>query len=91
MLAGSDQAVLLAAGLSVVLLLLLLLLGLAVYHLWKKKKKKKQEQQGQSQYEELPSTLPSGPECSAPVLLVSQKPWAALVSSTEQHKDLFVP
>lgn len=88
MLAGSDPAVLLAAGLSLVLLLLLLLLllGLAVYHLWKKKKK-----QGQSQYEELPSTLPSGPECSAPVLLVSQNPWAALVSSTEQRKDLFVP
>lgn len=80
-----------AAGLAV-LLLLLLLLGLAVYHLWKKKKKKekeKKEQERQNQHEELPPTLPSLPGGSAPVILVSQNSWAALVSSTKEHKDLF--
>ncbi|XP_038592022.1 synaptotagmin-15 isoform X4 [Micropterus salmoides] len=63
-----DQVILLPIGLSVGLLLLLLL-GLLVYYLWRKNK-------GQSQYEELLSTVPSVPPCSAPVILVSQSPWA---------------
>ncbi|KAG8008720.1 Synaptotagmin-15, partial [Nibea albiflora] len=66
----SDQVLLLAAGLSVGLLFLLLL-GLMLYCLWRKKKKK-----GQSQYEELLSTVPSVPARSAPVILVSQGSWA---------------
>ncbi|XP_044033739.1 synaptotagmin-15 isoform X2 [Siniperca chuatsi] len=64
----TNQVLLLAVGLSVGLLLLLLL-GLMVYYLWRKKKV-------QSQYEELLSTVPSVPACSAPVLLVSQGSWA---------------
>ncbi|XP_038592020.1 synaptotagmin-15 isoform X2 [Micropterus salmoides] len=64
----ADQVILLPIGLSVGLLLLLLL-GLLVYYLWRKNK-------GQSQYEELLSTVPSVPPCSAPVILVSQSPWA---------------
>ncbi|XP_078136075.1 synaptotagmin-15 [Sander vitreus] len=59
----ADQVLLLAVGLSVALLLLLCL---TVYYLWRRKKK------GQSQYEELLSTVPSVPACSAPVLPVSQ-------------------
>ncbi|XP_056898081.1 synaptotagmin-15 isoform X2 [Takifugu flavidus] len=66
----TDQAVLLAAGLSAGLLVLLLL-GLAVYRLWKQ-----QQQKCQSQYEELPSTRPSAPGPSAPVIPVSQNSWA---------------
>uniref|UniRef100_A0A3B4UKF3 Synaptotagmin XV n=1 Tax=Seriola dumerili TaxID=41447 RepID=A0A3B4UKF3_SERDU len=69
----SDQVSLLAVGLSVGVLLLLLLLGLMVYYLWRKKK-------GQSQYQELLSTVPSVPACSAPVILVSQCSWATLNS-----------
>ncbi|XP_022599102.1 synaptotagmin-15-like isoform X1 [Seriola dumerili] len=65
----ADQVSLLAVGLSVGVLLLLLLLGLMVYYLWRKKK-------GQSQYQELLSTVPSVPACSAPVILVSQCSWA---------------
>ncbi|KAE8284012.1 Synaptotagmin-15 Chr10Syt Synaptotagmin XV [Larimichthys crocea] len=41
-----------------------------LYCLWRKKKK------SQSQYEELLSTVPSVPACSAPVILVSQGSWA---------------
>ncbi|TKS89580.1 Synaptotagmin-15 Synaptotagmin XV [Collichthys lucidus] len=67
----ADQVLLLAVGLSVGLLFLLLL-GLMLYCLWRKKKKKK----SQSQYEELVSTVPSVPACSAPVILVSQGSWA---------------
>ncbi|KAM9336931.1 synaptotagmin-15 [Symphorus nematophorus] len=67
-----DQALLLAVGLSVGLLLLLLL-ALMVFCLWRKKKKKKE---GRSQYQELLSTVPSVPSCSAPVILVSQGSWA---------------
>lgn len=78
MFAGPDQAVLLAAGLSAGLLVLLLL-GLAVYRLWKQ-----QQQKCQSQYEELPSTRPSAPGPSAPVIPVSQSSWATLVSQTNQ-------
>ncbi|TDG97828.1 hypothetical protein EPR50_G00211960 [Perca flavescens] len=59
----ADQVLLLVVGLSVALLLLLCL---TVYYLWRRKKK------GQSQYEELLSTVPSVPACSAPVLPVSQ-------------------
>ncbi|XP_003978198.1 synaptotagmin-15 [Takifugu rubripes] len=66
----TDQAVLLAAGLSAGLLVLLLL-GLAVYRLLKQ-----QQQKCQSQYEELPSTRPSAPGPSAPVIPVSQNSWA---------------
>ncbi|XP_067344637.1 synaptotagmin-15 isoform X1 [Channa argus] len=64
----ADQVFLSAGGLSVGLLLLLLL-GLMMYCLWKKKK-------GQTQYEELLSTVPSVPAPSAPVILVSQGSWA---------------
>uniref|UniRef100_A0A8P4KFY0 Synaptotagmin XV n=2 Tax=Dicentrarchus labrax TaxID=13489 RepID=A0A8P4KFY0_DICLA len=42
-----------------------------VYYLWRKRKG-----QSQSQYEELLSTVPSVPPCSAPVILVSQGSWA---------------
>ncbi|KAF1373661.1 hypothetical protein PFLUV_G00241270 [Perca fluviatilis] len=59
----ADQMLLLAVGLSVALLLLLCL---TVYYLWRRKKK------GRSQYEELLSTVPSVPACSAQVLPVSQ-------------------
>ncbi|XP_034415227.1 synaptotagmin-15 [Cyclopterus lumpus] len=58
----------LLAGVSVGLLLLLLL-GLLVYYLWRRKRRKKK---GRSQYEELLSTGPSAPACSAPVIPVSQ-------------------
>ncbi|XP_026171692.1 synaptotagmin-15 [Mastacembelus armatus] len=64
----ADQVLLLAAGLSVGLLLLLLL-ALVVYYLWRKKK-------SQRLYQELLSTVPSVPACSAPVILVSQGPWS---------------
>lgn len=67
----SDRDVLLAVGLSLGLLLLLLL-GLTVYYLWRRRK-------GQSQYEELLSTVPSISACSAPVIPVSQSSWATLV------------
>ncbi|XP_034715350.1 synaptotagmin-15 isoform X1 [Etheostoma cragini] len=60
----ADQVLPLAVGLSVALLLLLLCL--TVYYLWRRKKK------GLSPYEELLSTVPSVPACSAPVLPVSQ-------------------
>ncbi|KAM6899173.1 synaptotagmin-15 isoform 1-T1 [Lycodopsis pacificus] len=60
----ADQVLLLAVGVSVGLLLL----GLIVYYLWRRKRRKK----GRSQYEELISTVPSAPACSAPVMLVSQ-------------------
>ncbi|XP_068439544.1 synaptotagmin-15 [Clinocottus analis] len=63
----TDQVSLLAAG-ACVGLLLLLLLGLSVCYLWRRKRRKK----GRSQYEELLSTVPSLPLCSAPVILVSQ-------------------
>ncbi|KAI9546916.1 hypothetical protein NQZ68_022862 [Dissostichus eleginoides] len=63
----ADQALLVAVGLSVGLLLLL---GLMVYYLWRRKKKK-----GRSQYEELLSTAPSVPACTAPVILVSKESW----------------
>lgn len=66
----ADQVLLLSVGLSVSLLLLLLL-GLMLCYLWRRKKKK-----GRSQYEELLSTVPSVPACSAPVILVSQGSWA---------------
>lgn len=77
--AGPDQAVPVAAGLSaglLLLLLLLLLLGLALYLLWKKKKK---QQKSRSRYQELPSALAAVPECSAPVIPVSQNSWAMFV------------
>ncbi|XP_031700008.1 LOW QUALITY PROTEIN: synaptotagmin-15 [Anarrhichthys ocellatus] len=64
----ADQVLLLAAGVSVGLLLL----GLIVYYLWRRKRRKK----GRSQYEELISTVPSVPACSAPVMLVSQGSFA---------------
>nr|XP_020469505.1 synaptotagmin-15-like isoform X2 [Monopterus albus] len=64
----ADQVLLLAAGLSVGLLLLLLL-GLMMYCLWRKKK-------GQRRYQELLSTVPSVPVCSAPVIPVSLGSWA---------------
>lgn len=60
------------------MVLLLLLLGLALYLLWRKKKKERKEQEGRSQYEELPPSMPAG---SAPLTLVPQTSWAALVSS----------
>ncbi|KAK9530140.1 hypothetical protein VZT92_011665 [Zoarces viviparus] len=60
----ADQVLLLAVGVSAGLLLL----GLIVYYLWRRKRRKK----GRSQYEELISTVPSVPACSAPVMLVSQ-------------------
>ncbi|XP_036938357.1 synaptotagmin-15 isoform X1 [Acanthopagrus latus] len=63
----TDQVLLLAAGLSVALLSLLLL-GLMLCYLWRRKRRRK----GRSQYEELLSTVPSIPACSAPVILVSQ-------------------
>ncbi|XP_042253598.1 synaptotagmin-15 [Thunnus maccoyii] len=63
-----DQKLLLAVGVSVVLLVLLLLLGLMVYYLCRRK--------DQRQYQELLSTVPSVPACSAPVILVSQGSWA---------------
>lgn len=61
-----------AVGLSVGLLLLL---GLMVYYLWRRKKKKK----GRSQYEELLSSAPSVPACTAPVILVSKESWTRSV------------
>ncbi|XP_069576052.1 synaptotagmin-15 [Brachyistius frenatus] len=63
----ADQVLLLAVGLSL-LLLLLLLLTLTVCYLWRRKK-------GQSQYQELLSSVPSAPACCAPVILVSQGSW----------------
>ncbi|KAI4807280.1 hypothetical protein KUCAC02_027102 [Chaenocephalus aceratus] len=42
-----------------------------VYYLWRRKKKKK----GRSQYEELLSSAPSVPACTAPVILVSKESW----------------
>ncbi|XP_010770654.1 synaptotagmin-15 [Notothenia coriiceps] len=42
-----------------------------VYYLWRRRKKKK----GRSQYEELLSTTPSVPACTAPVILVSKESW----------------
>lgn len=75
--AGPDQAVPVAAGLTAGLLLLLLLLGLALYLLWKKKKK---QEKGRSWYQELPSALAAVPECSAPVIPVSQNSWVMFVS-----------
>ncbi|XP_029978011.1 synaptotagmin-15 [Sphaeramia orbicularis] len=60
-----------------------------VYYLWRRK--------DQSQYQELISTVPSVPACSAPVLLVSQGSWTmpsdipfALPPRfvTQNHKDL---
>ncbi|KAF0025654.1 hypothetical protein F2P81_022535 [Scophthalmus maximus] len=56
----ADQGLLLAVGVSLGLLTLLLL-GLMTYYLWRRKK-------DQSPYEELPSTLPPVPACSAPVI-----------------------
>ncbi|KAJ4940385.1 hypothetical protein JOQ06_026688 [Pogonophryne albipinna] len=41
-----------------------------VYYLWRRKKKR-----GRSQYEELLSTAPSVPACTAPVILVSKESW----------------
>ncbi|XP_049420327.1 synaptotagmin-15 [Epinephelus fuscoguttatus] len=88
-----DQELLLSVGLSVGLLLLLLLLGLMACYLWRRKKSKK----GRSQYEELLSTVPSVPACSAPVILVSQGSWATPSEipftlpprfTTQNHEDL---
>ncbi|XP_033467416.2 synaptotagmin-15 [Epinephelus lanceolatus] len=85
----ADQELLLSVG----LLLLLLLLGLMACCLWKRKKSKK----GRSQYEELLSTVPSVPACSAPVILVSQGSWATPSEipftlpprfTTQNHEDL---
>ncbi|KAM7381266.1 hypothetical protein PAMA_012217 [Pampus argenteus] len=59
----ADQRSLLAVGVSVGLLVLLLL-GLVVYYLCRRR--------DQSEYQELLSTVPSGPTQSAPVILVSQ-------------------
>ncbi|XP_017291616.1 synaptotagmin-15 [Kryptolebias marmoratus] len=63
----ADQVLLLAAGVSVGLLLLLLL-GLLICCLRRKKNE-------QNQYQELQSSVPSVPPCSAPVILVSQGCW----------------
>ncbi|GAA6214491.1 synaptotagmin-15-like [Lates japonicus] len=85
----ADQVLLLVVGLCVGLLSLLLL-GLVMYYLWRKKK-------GQSQYQELLPTVPSVPACSAPVILVSQCPWATRSEipftlppcfTTQKHNDL---
>lgn len=65
-----DQKLPLAIGVSVGLLVLLLL-GLMLYYLCRRK--------DQTQYEELLSTVPSVPACSAPVILVSQGSWTTLV------------
>uniref|UniRef100_A0A3Q3QX19 C2 domain-containing protein n=1 Tax=Monopterus albus TaxID=43700 RepID=A0A3Q3QX19_MONAL len=78
----SDQVLLLAAGLSVGLLLLLLL-GLMMYCLWRKKK-------GQRRYQELLSTVPSVPVCSAPVIPVSLGSWAMSVPQNTFHIKLAV-
>ncbi|XP_076616554.1 synaptotagmin-15 [Chaetodon auriga] len=65
-----DQVLPLAVGLSVGLLLLLLCL--VVYYLWRRRRRRRRK----SQYEELLTTVPSVPACSAPVILVSQGSWA---------------
>lgn len=69
----SDQGLLLAVGVSLGLLTLLLL-GLMTYYLWRRKK-------DQSPYEELPSTLPPVPACSAPVIQVSLGSWLVAQSA----------
>ncbi|XP_069373870.1 synaptotagmin-15 [Paralichthys olivaceus] len=63
----ADRVLLLSVGLSLGLLTLLLL-GLLWFYLWRKKK-------DQSLYQELPSTVPPVPACSAPVIRVSQGSW----------------
>ncbi|XP_056152698.1 synaptotagmin-15 [Lampris incognitus] len=63
----SDRMLMLAVGLSVGFLLLLLSCVL-VCHLWRRRR-------GQKQYQELVSTVPKLPACTAPVLLVSQSAW----------------
>lgn len=78
-----DQVLLWAVG-PTAGLLLLLLLGLMVCCLRRRRKRRK----GQSQYEELRSTVPSIPACPAPVMLVSQGSWATSVSLT-LHDDSF--
>ncbi|XP_041830551.1 synaptotagmin-15 [Melanotaenia boesemani] len=66
----ADQVLLLSVGLSLGLVLLVLL-SLVLLCLRRRKKN------GQSQYQELFSTVPSVPACSAPVILVSQGSWAS--------------
>ncbi|KAM9425815.1 synaptotagmin-15 [Pholidichthys leucotaenia] len=61
----SNQMLVLAIGLSVGLLLLLFLSLMLMCYLRRRKKEK-------IQYQELLSTVPSVPACSAPVILVSQ-------------------
>ncbi|AWP17973.1 Synaptotagmin-15 [Scophthalmus maximus] len=70
----ADQGLLLAVGVSLGLLTLLLL-GLMTYYLWRRKK-------DQSPYEELPSTLPPVPACSAPVIQVSLGSWVGEIPFT---------
>lgn len=76
----SDETLLVAVGLALGLLVLLLV-GLVVYCQWRKKK-------DQGEYQELLSTVPSVPACSAPMILVSQGCCTTLVQENMLYTKL---